>query len=383
MDFTFDDEQKALQDAVRELAARNAAAEADGDVPVGPAKHDAKVWRALAEMGLLALPFGENVGGADASAVEVAIAAAELGRARLATAYAAALTAAGLIAFGGTDEQRSKLLPDLLDGGSLIVPALAEPGRAWSLEAHDVTASGTGAGSPRSIRGSEAEEKLRGVQGGDVTLTGTKEPVPYADDADLLLVSARVGERTGLFVVDGAQVHGTRVRLDNTPAVALGTLDDAVQAIQAGVNLGILALTAEALGAMDAALPMTVEYLKTRKQFGVPLAAFQTLTQRAADMYVSLELARSTVLYAAMALAADPYDATAASRAKVVAGQSGRHIGQEAIQLHGGIGMTAEYAVGHYTARLTAIEHSFGDTRWHLARLASALGDHDQVDVLA
>jgi alkylation response protein AidB-like acyl-CoA dehydrogenase len=362
MDFTFDDEQKALQDAVRELASRNVPAEAHGDVPVGPASHDPKVWTALAEMGLLALPFGEEVGGAGASAVEVAIAATELGKARVVTAYAEALTAAGLIAFGGTDEQRAELLPDLLDGSSLIVPAFAEPGRSWSLEAYDVTASG---------------------EGDEVTLTGTKEPVPYADAADKLVVAARVGDRTGLFLVEGAAVSGMRVRFDNTPAVPLGNVDDAARAIQAAVNLGILAVTAEALGAMDAALPMTVEYLKTRKQFGVPLAAFQTLTQRAADMYVSLELARSTVLHTGMALAADPYDTTAASRAKVVTGKAGRHVGQEAIQLHGGIGMTAEYAVGHHMARITAIEHTFGDTRWHLGALAGVVADHEQVDVLA
>ncbi|WP_446664918.1 acyl-CoA dehydrogenase family protein [Flexivirga sp. B27] len=362
MDFTFDDEQKALQDAVRELASRHAPGEVHGDVPVGPAAHDPKVWAAIAEMGLIALPFGEDVGGAGASTVEVAIAAAELGSARVVTAYAEALTAAGLIAHGGTDAQRAELLPDLLDGSSLIVPAFAEPGRAWSLQAYDVTASG-------------AE--------GEVTLTGTKEPVPFAEAADKLVVTARVGERTGLFLVDGAAVSGMRVRFDNTPALALGSLDTAERGIQAGVNLGILAVTAEALGAMDAALPMTVEYLKTRKQFGVPLAAFQTLTQRAADMYVSLELARSTVLYTGMALAADPHDATAASRAKVVVGQAGRHVGQEAIQLHGGIGMTAEYAVGHYTARITAIEHTFGDTRWHRAALVESIADHEQVDVLA
>ncbi|MFC6705355.1 acyl-CoA dehydrogenase family protein [Flexivirga alba] len=361
MDFTFDDEQKALQGAVRELASRHAPAEAHGDVAVGPGSHDPAVWTAIAEMGLIALPFGEDVGGAGATTVEVALAAMELGKARVVTAYADALAAAGLIAFGGSDEQRAKLLPDLLEGSSLIVPAFAEPGRAWSLEAYDVTASGTD---------------------GDVTLTGTKEPVPYADAADHLIVTARVGDRTGLFLVSGAKASGMRVRFDNTPAVALGAIDDAARAIQAGVNLGILAVTAEAVGAMDAALPMTVEYLKTRKQFGVPLATFQTLTQRAADMYVSLELARSTVLYTGMALAADPYDATSASRAKIVAGQSGRHIGQEAIQLHGGIGMTAEYVVGHHTARITAIEHTFGDTRWHLAALARDVAQHDHVEVL-
>jgi len=361
MDFTFDDEQKALQGAVRELASRHAPTEAHGDVPVGPGAHDPAVWTAIAEMGLIALPFGEDVGGAGASTVEVALAAMELGKARVVTAYAEALTAAALIAFGGTDEQRAKLLPDLLDGSSLIVPAFAEPGRAWSLQAYDVTAS-------------EAD--------GQVTLTGTKEPVPYADAADHVIVTARMGDRTGLFLVGGVKASGMRVRFDDTPAVALGTIDDAARAIQGAVNLGILAVTAEAVGAMDAALPLTVEYLKTRKQFGVPLAAFQTLTQRAADMYVSLELARSTVLHAGMALATDPYDATTASRAKVVAGQSGRHVGQEAIQLHGGIGMTAEYVVGHYTARITAIEHTFGDTRWHLAALARDVAQHDQVEVL-
>src|SRR5699024_6700537 len=111
----------------------------------------------------------------------------------------------------------------------------------------------------------------------------------------------------------------------------------------------------------------TVEYLKTRKQFGVPLMTFQTLTQRAADMYVSLELARSTAFYGAMQLGEDPDDRDTASRLKVIVGQAGRHIGQEAIQLHGGIAMTAEYAVGHLTGRHTAIEHTFGDTRTHLA----------------
>ncbi|NNG38984.1 acyl-CoA dehydrogenase [Flexivirga sp. ID2601S] len=364
MDFTYDDEQKALQQAVRDLAGRNAPVEQQGDQPVGPAKHDPKVWSALAEMGLIALPFAEELGGADASAVEVAIASAELGRARVATAYAEALVAAQAIALAGDDQQRKELLPPLLEGESLVVPALSEPGRAWSLDAYDVTASGSD---------------------GDVTLTGTKEPVPFADAAERFVVSARVGDKTGLFVVEAsdAEVSGQRVKLSGTPAKALGTLDDAPAALAAAVNLGILAVSAEALGAMDAALPMTVEYLKTRKQFGVPLAAFQTLTQRAADMYVSVELARSTVLFAAMRLAEDAGESETASRLKVVTGQSGRHVGQEAIQLHGGIGMTAEYAVGHYTARLTAIEHTFGDTRYHLARLAAGLGDHQQVEVLA
>ena len=161
------------------------------------------------------------------------------------------------------------------------------------------------------------------------------------------------------------------------------------EVLDAALALGNVAQCGEALGAMGAALTLTVEYLKTRKQFGVPIMRFQTLTQRAADMYVGVELTRSAVLYAAMALA-DPGEGDDAldldaivSRTKYLVGTYGRLVGQEAIQLHGGIGMTAEYAVGHYTARLTAIEHTFGDSRWHLAQLAKDISDHDQVDVLS
>ncbi|MBV8964802.1 MAG: acyl-CoA dehydrogenase, partial [Mycobacteriaceae bacterium] len=132
-------------------------------------------------------------------------------------------------------------------------------------------------------------------------------------------------------------------------------------------------------GAMEEALRLTTEYLKTRKQFGVTLNKFQTLTQRAADMYVSLEMARSMSHYAAMSIADGNLDPVIASRAKLQIGRSARHIGQEAIQLHGGIGMTAEYPVGHYTARLTAIEQTLGSSHTHLATLAGHVGDYDVV----
>ncbi|MFI5429263.1 acyl-CoA dehydrogenase family protein [Aeromicrobium sp. UC242_57] len=137
---------------------------------------------------------------------------------------------------------------------------------------------------------------------------------------------------------------------------------------------------------MQTALETTTEYLKTRKQFGVPLMTFQALTFRAADMYVSLELARSTVTWATLVLldggsADDAIEA--ASRSKLQVSKAGRHIGQEAIQLHGGIGMTAEYSVGHYTSRLTAIDHLLGDGRYHLTKLTTSLDDHAVVDPMA
>jgi alkylation response protein AidB-like acyl-CoA dehydrogenase len=128
---------------------------------------------------------------------------------------------------------------------------------------------------------------------------------------------------------------------------------------------------------MEEALRLTTDYLKTRKQFGVTLNKFQALTQRSADMYVSLELARSMSLYAAMSIADGNLDPVIASRAKLQIGRSGRHIAQESIQLHGGIGMTAEYPVGHYAARLTAIEHTLGSTQDHLQVLIDHIADYD------
>ena len=154
---------------------------------------------------------------------------------------------------------------------------------------------------------------------------------------------------------------------------------DASEAIERAVIRTQSALCAEAVGAMEEALRLTTEYLTTRKQFGVTLNKFQTLTQRAADMYVSLELARSMSFYAAMSIADGRFDPVVASRAKLQIGQCGRHIGQEAIQLHGGIGVTAEYPVGHYTARLTAIEQTLGSSREHLRVLIDHVGDYDIV----
>ncbi|KNX36475.1 acyl-CoA dehydrogenase family protein [Luteipulveratus halotolerans] len=357
MDFSIDSEQKALRDAVRELAARRAPQHGEGDVPVGPAPHDPDTWSALAEVGALGLPFAEDAGGLGASAVEVSLVATELGHAGVQTAYADALVAGSVLAAASSD-----LLSSLVDGSALVVPALAEPGRGWSLASSSVHASGSG---------------------DSWTLTGSKGPVPYADAATHLVVPAAADGGLALFLVEAPSFADGIATFDGSAATQLVGPADGATALAAAVNLGIIAVCSEALGAMDAASTMTFDYLKTRKQFGVPLMTFQTLTQRAADMYVSLELARSTTLFAAMAIADDPGDSATASRAKVVVGQSGRHIGQEAIQLHGGIGMTAEYAVGHFTTRLTAIERTYGDTRQHLASLASSLSDHDQVDVLA
>ena len=377
MDFLLDSEQEALRDAVRGLLAKAYdTSETRRAVTKQDPGWDEKTWQRLAEMGVLGLPFAEEDGGMGAGPAEVSIVAEEIGRVIAPEPFVEAVVlAGGLVAAAGTAEQRAEVLGALAEGG--LVPAFAhtEPTSRYELAASDVKASG---------------------DGDSWTLSGVKEPVLGGARADLLVVSAAVEGGTGLFLVqpdaDGLTRTGyatfdggraARVAFDNTPATPLGEPGaDQSDVIAATVARAQIAYGHESLGAMETALRTTTEYLKTRKQFGVPLMTFQALTFRAADMYVSLELARSTVSWATLVLL-DGGDATeAASRAKLQVSKAGRHIGQEAIQLHGGIGMTAEYSVGHYMSRLTAIDHALGDGRHHLNRLVSTLEDHTVVDPL-
>ncbi|MGA9746368.1 MAG: acyl-CoA dehydrogenase family protein, partial [Nocardioides sp.] len=188
--------------------------------------------------------------------------------------------------------------------------------------------------------------------------------------------------RAGYPTHDGGRA--ARVTFSDNPAEPLGAGGDAAVAIDRIHTISRIVACHQALGAMEVSLDATTSYLTSRKQFGVTLNKFQALTFRAADMYVSLELARSLTLWATLVLDSGHGDDTAeaAARASLQVSRAGRHIGQEAIQLHGGIGMTAEYAVGHYTSHLTALEHWLGDGRHHLAALSSRIGDHDGVDPL-
>lgn len=347
MDFTLTTEQKALRDALRDMLGRREPADR-----VGRPAFDAELWGSLAEMGLLALPWEDDAEDG-AGPVEVMVIAQELGRARAVAPYAEMLVAGHLL---GDHE----LLEQVGAAVAVVVPALTEPGRAWGSSPHATARQ----------------------EGDSWTLEGTKGPVAYADG----VTHAVVNTGSGVFLVESPKVEGSVLRLSGTNA-ALLTDDPA--SLSAAVAHGTLALCAEALGAMESALALTVDYLKSRKQFGVPLMTFQSLTQRAAVMYTEVELARSAVQYAAMVLAQpstppeegdDPGPTLA--RAAVVVGKAGRLVGEEAVQMHGGIGVTEEYSVGHLLSRLVAIEHSFGDTRHHLASLARTVGDHDTVDVL-
>lgn len=365
MDFALADEQVMLRDTTRDLLSRSYDTESRNKILETEQGWSRDVWNRLADTGILSL-------GTEASQIEIAVVLTEFGR-RLAPepVIHAALAPATLIAeVAGADQER--LLDAVAAGQRLLAFAHSEPG---------TRAPATGAVSTSAVR-----------EGDSWHLTGRKNPVLAGDCADTLVVSAALPDGgTGLFLVDvdGAATtltrrayrtfdgqRGAEIDLNQTPAEPLGGVADASGAIRNVIIRIQSALCAEAVGAMEEALRLTTEYLKTRKQFGVTLNTFQTLTQRAADMYVSLELARSMNLYAAMSIADGNLDPVIAARAKLQIGRSGRHIAQEAIQLHGGIGMTAEYPVGHYAARLTAIEHTLGSSQDQLHVLIDRIGDY-------
>ncbi len=368
MDFQFSDEQVLLRETIHDLVFRSYDTERRNEIVATDLGWSREVWKQLAETGILGLGLEPDAGGQ----IEIMVVLTEIVR-RLAPepVVAAALGPGAVIVEQGTGDQR-KLVDDVAAGQKLLAFAHLEP----------------------RMRSPAAAVTTSAVRQGDSwVLSGQKNPVPAGDCADTLVVSAALPDGgTGLFLVDAASVarrgystfdglRAAQVDLDQVPAEPLGEAVDASAAIERAVIRIGSALCAEAVGAMEEALRLTTDYLKTRKQFGITLNTFQTLTQRAADMYVSLELARSMNFYAAMSIADGNIDPVIAARAKLQIGRSGRHIAQEAIQLHGGIGMTSEYPVGHYAARLTAIEHTLGSSQDQLHVLIDHLGDYEIVSL--
>ncbi|CCW10178.1 acyl-CoA dehydrogenase family protein [Rhodococcus aetherivorans] len=375
MNFELDTEQDLLRKTVRDVLSGTYDTETRNKVADTDRGWSDEVWRQLAELGVLGLPFAEEHGGMGAGPVEIMAVMGEIGRALAPEPLLnAVFLPGGVVAEVGTDEQRADLLPRLSEGALLLAFAHDEPGSRWPATEVATTAARTG----------------------DAwALTGRKNPVLHGDCAETFVVSARLPEGgVGLFLVDADAAGVTRTAyrthderraaqlvLDSAAAVPLGAAADATAAITAAQVRAQAALCAEAVGALAETLRLTTDYLKQRKQFGAPLARFQALTHRAADMYVLLELASSMSLYATMALADGIVDPTIASRAKLQVGRSARKVGQEAIQMHGGIGITAEYPVGHYVSRLTAIEHTLGTVEDHVRILAGAVADHDRIEV--
>jgi alkylation response protein AidB-like acyl-CoA dehydrogenase len=367
MDFQLSEEQVLLRDTTRDLLSRSYDPESRNKVIASDLGWSREVWTQLAETGILGLGFDPE----EAGQIEVMVVLTEVGR-RLAPepVLHGALGPGAIIAEAGSDAQK-QLLDEVAEGQRLLAFAHLEPG-ARAAFTEDVATTAV-------------------QQGDSWVLSGRKNPVLAGDSADTLVVSAKLPDGgIGLFLVDGEAVgrhpyrtfdgqRAAQIDLDQAPGEPLGGAVDASAVIRNGLVRIQSALCAEAVGAMEEALRLTTDYLKARKQFGVTLNTFQTLTQRAADMYVSLELARSMNFYAALAIADGDLDPVVAARAKLQIGRSGRHIGQEAIQLHGGIGMTAEYPAGHYAARLTAIEHTLGSPQDLLHVLIDQVSDYDVV----
>ncbi|GAC1398486.1 MAG: acyl-CoA dehydrogenase family protein [Mycobacterium sp.] len=363
MDFDLTEEQQLLRDTTRELLSRSYDTERINKVIDTELGWSREVWDQLADVGILSLGLDPS----EAGQIEIMVVQTEIGRRLVPEPVAhAALIPGGLIADWGTDQQKA-LLDDVASGRTLLAFAHLEPG----------------------IRPPSGDVATGAQRNGDAwTVSGRKNPVLAGDSADILIVSAALPDGgVGLFLVDGLATNRQRYRtfdgqrgaditLASAAAEPLGDGGDANERVMRTLIRYQSALCAEAVGAMEEALRLTTEYLTSRKQFGVTLNKFQTLTQRAADMFVSLELARSMNFYAAMSIADGTFDPVIAARAKLQIGRSGRHIAQEAIQLHGGIGMTAEYPVGHYAARLTAIGNTLGTTDDQLRTLIAHIGSY-------
>ena len=374
MDFSFTDEQRLLKESVERLLADRYAFEARQRFMDEPRGWSRALWQSYAELGLLGLPFEDKHGGVGGGPVETMIVMEAFGRAlALEPFFATVVLAGGLLRLGGDDAMSAVFVPKIAAGDLLLAFAHAERQSRYDLADIATTARRDGA---------------------DYILDGAKSLVIHGDCADRLIVSARLAgarrdrDGIGLLVVDvdaagvsrrayptvdglrAAEVTLSGVRVG--PDRVLGEPGKAFPLIAQVVDAAIAALAAEAVGAMTAMHEMTVEYLKTRKQFGVPIGNFQVLQHRAAEMLIALEEARSMAFFATMmAEEPDPTERRKAiAAAKVQIGRSGRFVGQQAIQLHGGIGMTMEYKVGHYFKRITMIDAMFGDADHHLAELA-------------
>ncbi len=364
MDFSFTEEQRQLEDTVRRFVARDYAFDKRRAIRDSAEGWSRDTWRSLADLGLLALNVPEEQGGLGAGPIETLLVMNALGPGLVLEPYlASAVVATALLR---TCPQGADLLPVMAAGECVIVLAHEEPGAR---------------GDPGYV-----DTRCRSA-GTDFVLDGGKCVVGHAAAADRLIVSARLDGECALFLVpreapgltldayptlDGtraAEVHLSGVRLPATARLAAGQA-----ALERALDIGLAALCAEAVGIMKATIDATVDYLRTRQQFGQPIGRFQALQHRAADMLVHYEQAKSMSYLAAMRCVSP--DASERRRtlsaAKVVTGRAARFIGQQAVQLHGGMGMTDELIVSHWFKRLAAIELMCGDSDTHLQQFIEA-----------
>ena len=376
MDFEYSDEQRLLSETLRKFLSTGYSFDARSKIVASPAGVSEDVWAALAEMGILSVPFDAEHGGFGGTTVDMMVVMEALGEALVAEPYLATVGLGGrFVARGGSAEQQARILPALIQGKLKMAFAQTELGARW--DRHRVS--------------------TRATKSGDGwVLEGDKRAVLHGGCADLLVVSARTAgapddargislflvERNapGVAVTDYRGLDNLRVanvRLSNVRVggdALLGAEGEGFGLIDEVVDYVTALLCAEAVGAIKYAHDATLEYLKTRRQFGVPIGSFQALQHRMVDILISYEQARSIACLACVKVdtAAAAERRRVVSAAKIKIADAARHVSQEAVQLHGGMGMTEELKISHTFRRLTMIAQAFGDADHHLARFAAA-----------
>lgn len=365
MDFNFSDDQQQLRDAVAKWVEkgysfdRRRATEAAGGF-------SREAWDELAELGLGGLYIPEDEGGLGMGPVEGMVVMEELGRGIVLEPLAQSFIAGAVLAGHADEDTKDNWLPRIAGGQAMVVLAYQERRARYRLDVCDAQATKAGNG---------------------WKLSGTKSLVPAGDEADAYIVPAQLDGKIALFLVEraadgvAARGYGTQdgsraaeVVFDKAAATLVAK--DGLPVLEHAVDIGIAATCAEAVGVMDKTLAITVEYMNTRKQFGVAIATFQALRHRVADMKMKLELARSMSYYASLKVKAPAAERRQAlARAKYQLGVSMRFVSQQAVQLHGGIGVTDEYIVSHYFKKLTQLEMTFGDTLHHLGEVSARMQD--------
>tara|TARA_R100000789_G_scaffold45080_1_gene46071 strand:+ start:4329 stop:5471 length:1143 start_codon:yes stop_codon:yes gene_type:complete len=377
MDFRLNEEQQMLQDTVARLVRGEYSFEKRLEYSESELGFSESFWKQLGELGLMAVPFPEELGGFGGTGVEVQSVMTELGRGLCIEPYLQSVVlGGGLISQAGNEQQKEQWLAGIATGESQVAVGLQEPQSFYNTNDVETTAEKTDSG---------------------YVLNGRKAVVIGGHSADLLVVSARTSgtsrdasgislfvidanadglERRSYPTIDGAK--GCDLLLNNVKVGAdalLGSEGEAADAIEYQVGRAISALCGEAVGVMEVACDLTLDYLKQRKQFGVPIGKFQVLQHRMADMMSELEQARSMAILAA-SVADEPQSderRRVIAAAKNVISRSAQFISEKGVQSHGGIGMTWEYNFAHYAKRLVMINHQLGDDDFHLERYAALL----------
>ena len=365
MNFDMSDEQQQLRDAVAKWVEkaysfdrRRAIADAGG--------FDQGAYAELAELGLCGLYIPEEDGGLGMGPIEGMVVMEELGRGIVLEPLAQALIAGAVLAAHANAELKAAWLPNIASGEALVVLAHVERAGRYKLDRCATVAKSDNS---------------------QWSLSGTKSLVPVGDKAQAFLVPAMAAGKMALFLVEasaagattrgyGTQDGGRAAELTLNSADATLVTADGLAALEHAVDIGIACLCAEGVGAMEKSLTITADYLNIRKAFGVAISSFQALRHKASDMKMELELGRSMSYYASLKLNTPaPERRAAMARAKYQLCNSMRHVGQEAVQLHGGIGVTDEYIVSHYFRKLTQLQLTYGDDLHQLGEIASRMQD--------